>query len=238
MLKRFVLATLLAAVSAASFPCATLRAETGAKAWLRYARLDEKTAHQYDALPATVVILGNSQSPVIQSAQSELLLGISGTLGRTLRTESKLANEPAILLATPSSLQKIAPDLRPSARLIPGGFWLARARVNGQDCFIIAAEEERGLLYGVFALTKKIALGESVSNLNEVQNPSAPIRWVDQWDNLDGSIERGYAGRSIFFDNGQILADNPRIAAYARLLASVGINGCTINNVNANPASS
>jgi alpha-glucuronidase len=235
VLKRFVLATLLAAVSAALFPCATLRAETGAKAWLRYARVDEKTARQYGALPATVVILGNSKSPVLQSAQSELLLGISGMLGRTLRTESKLANEPAILLATPSSLQKIAPNLRPSARLIPGGFWLARARVNGQDCFIIAAEEERGVLYGVFALTKKIALGESVSNLNEVQNPSAPIRWVDQWDNLDGSIERGYAGHSIFFDNGKILADNPRIAAYARLLASIGINGCNINNVNASP---
>jgi len=235
VLKRFVLATLLAAVSAAAFPCATLRAETGAKAWLRYARIDEETARQYDALPATVVILGNSQSPVLQSAQSELLLGISGTLGRTLRTESKLANKPAILLATPSSLQKIAPDLRPSARLIPGGFWLARARVNGQDCFIIAAEQERGVLYGVFALTRKIALGESVSNLNEVQNPSAPIRWVDQWDNLDGSIERGYAGHSIFFDNGKILADNPRVATYARLLASIGINGCNINNVNASP---
>src|SRR5262249_53585025 len=59
--------------------------------------------------------------------------------------------------------------------------------------------------------------------------------WVDQWDNLDGSIERGYAGRSIFFEDGGVRADLTRAREYARLLASVGINGCNINNVNANP---
>jgi alpha-glucuronidase len=61
------------------------------------------------------------------------------------------------------------------------------------------------------------------------------VRWVNQWDNLDGTIERGYAGRSIFFDGGRVRSDLTRAREYARLLASVGINGCTINNVNANP---
>jgi alpha-glucuronidase len=74
-----------------------------------------------------------------------------------------------------------------------------------------------------------------VSTLDDSQSPSAPIRWVSQWDNLDGSIERGYAGRSIFFDNGQVRSDLTRVGDYARLLASVGINGCAINNVNADP---
>ena len=59
------------------------------------------------------------------------------------------------------------------------------------------------------------------------------MRWVDQWDNLNGTIERGYAGRSIFFDNGSVRSDMTRPGEYARLLASVGINGCAINNVNA-----
>src|SRR5262249_16780558 len=94
---------------------------------------------------------------------------------------------------------------------------------------------ERGVLYGVFALLSKIARGEDISTLNEVQNPSAKIRWVDQWDNLDGSIERGYAGQSIFFESGSVRAHLTRASEYARLLASVGINGCNINNVNANP---
>src|SRR5262249_52638109 len=94
---------------------------------------------------------------------------------------------------------------------------------------------DRGLLYGVFALLSKIASGENISALDEVQQPYAPLRWINQWDNLDGRIERGYAGPSIFFENGSVRADLTRVGQYARLLASVGINGCTINNVNADP---
>ena len=59
-----------------------------------------------------------------------------------------------------------------------------------------------------------------------------PIRWVDEWDNADGSIERGYAGRSIFFEDGNVRDDLAPVSEYARLLASVGINGCNVNNVN------
>jgi alpha-glucuronidase len=62
-----------------------------------------------------------------------------------------------------------------------------------------------------------------------------PIRWVDEWDNPDGSIERGYAGRSIFFEGGNVREDLAPVAEYGRLLASVGINACNINNVNAAP---
>jgi len=87
----------------------------------------------------------------------------------------------------------------------------------------------------VFALLSKIAREQDVSSLDEVQAPYAPIRWVNQWDNLNGTIERGYGGPSIFFEEGKVRADLSRAGEYARLLASVGINGCTINNVNADP---
>jgi alpha-glucuronidase len=86
---------------------------------------------------------------------------------------------------------------------------------------------------GVFAFLSKVARGENIAALDEVNQPLVPTRWVDQWDNLNGTIERGYAGPSIFFQNGGVRADLIRAAQYARLLASVGINGCTINNVNA-----
>ncbi len=76
---------------------------------------------------------------------------------------------------------------------------------------------------------------QSVDALDESDAPFAPVRWVNEWDNLDGSIERGYGGRSIFFENGNVVPDLSRAADYARLLASIGIDGCTINNVNANP---
>jgi alpha-glucuronidase len=58
------------------------------------------------------------------------------------------------------------------------------------------------------------------------------IRWVDEWDNANGTVERGYAGRSIFFEDGHVRDDLTQASEYARLLASVGINGCNVNNVN------
>ena len=65
--------------------------------------------------------------------------------------------------------------------------------------------------------------------------PYAPVRWMNQWDNLDGTIERGYGGRSIFWDGGHVREDLSRVSEYGRLLASLGINACAINNVNADP---
>jgi len=100
---------------------------------------------------------------------------------------------------------------------------------------IITAANDRGVLYGVFALLRKVARGENIASIDNLQQPYATIRWVNQWDNLDGRIERGYGGASIFFETGKVRADLTRAGQYARLLASVGINGCTVNNVNAAP---
>ncbi len=64
------------------------------------------------------------------------------------------------------------------------------------------------------------------------EKPRTLIRMINQWDNADGSIERGYAGHSIFYEEGRIVSDLSRVRDYARLLASVGINAISINNVN------
>jgi alpha-glucuronidase len=100
---------------------------------------------------------------------------------------------------------------------------------------LIAGAGERGVLYGTFEVLRRIASQQSIKSLDVVENPAAPIRWTNEWNNLDGSIERGYGGRSIFFADGNVIQDLGRVREYARLLASVGINGCTINNVNSDP---
>jgi alpha-glucuronidase len=203
---------------------AALHAETGANAWLRYAALDEAAGRRYrDVLPAAIASLDSS--PVTASAQQELIRGIRGMLGRTLRME---ASEGAIVLGT---LAQVGPRFSLVANLGPDGYWLKTVNRS----IIITAQNDRGVLYGAFALLRKIALGESINNLDEKQAPAAPVRWVNQWDNPDGSIERGYGGRSIFWDNRQGRQDLSRAADYARLLASLGINGCSITNVNADP---
>ena len=211
----------------------TLAAETGYAAWLRYAPIDATARKHYAALPANVVALDDSQ--VIQTAQAELIRGVRGMLGRTLRAESSLPKESAIILGIYASVKPLIPAADFPAGLATDGFFLKAISVNGFPCLLITAPNGRGVLYGVFALLSKIARYDGINGLNEVQKPYAWIRWVNQWDNLNGSIERGYAGGSIFFENDAVRADLTRAADYARLLASIGINGCTINNVNADP---
>jgi alpha-glucuronidase len=212
--------------------CGTASAEDGSQAWLRYARLNEQEAHRYAPLPAKTLIFGNSA--VLTTAQKELIRGVRGMLGTTLRAVPS-PSEPAIVLATFVELQRENAGLTPPQELRKDGFWLTHAKLRGADCVVITSPNDRGVLYGVFALLRKISLGEDVHTLDEVQQPYVPLRWVNQWDNLDGRIERGYAGPSIFFENGKVRADLRRADDYARILASIGINGCTVNNVNANP---
>ncbi|HKQ87120.1 MAG TPA: alpha-glucuronidase family glycosyl hydrolase, partial [Candidatus Acidoferrales bacterium] len=226
-------ALLAASILISLFPFIA-RAETGESAWLRYAPLNEADRAKYDSLPADVVELGDS--PVMQSAQNEIIRGIKGMLGRTLRVEKVLPNESAIVLGAIASIHAADPDWQAPPALRAGGFLLSAARIRGVDCIVVAGADERGVLYGSFALLRKIALGDDLKVLDDREEPSAPLRWINQWDNINGTIERGYGGRSVFFDNGKVRDDLSRASEYARLLASLGINGCSVNNVNANIA--
>jgi alpha-glucuronidase len=115
------------------------------------------------------------------------------------------------------------------------GMRCSAASSSNHSVLLVAGRTPAGVLYATFALLKRIALGRPITNLHVVDNPYAPIRWVNQWDNLDGTIERGYTGLSLFFEHNHVRSDLSRASGYARLLASIGINSCTVNNVNANP---
>jgi len=221
-------------------PGVPLRAETGYEAWLRYAPIEDAAAKgRFDPLPAVVVALDDS--PVVKAAQTEMIRGVRGMLGRTLRAETRLPNERAIVLGTFAAIRQAAPgtqltpDFKEGAGLRKDGYWLKSIDVRGHHCLVIAAVNDRGVLYGSFALLRRIALQQPLNVVNDLAETAARVRWVNQWDNLNGTIERGYGGRSIFFEDGHVAEDLSRVTDYARLLASVGINGCTINNVNADP---
>jgi alpha-glucuronidase len=211
---------------------ARLMAETGYDAWLRYEAIeDTRVKRQYHSLPAVLVVL--EDSPVVKSAQEELTRGIKGTLGRTLRTASWLPGESSIMLGTFHSMSNAMPTVGPVPPLSPGGYLLKTLKVDGHRCLVVTGPDDRGVLYGTFELLRRIGLRESVSPLDVRQNPYAPVRFVNHWDNMNGTIERGYAGQSIFWESNRIVADLGRVRDYGRLMASVGINGCSINNVNA-----
>ncbi|HEY2117762.1 MAG TPA: alpha-glucuronidase family glycosyl hydrolase [Candidatus Acidoferrum sp.] len=201
-------------------------------AWLRYIPLSEKDAAKYSSLPRAVVHLGDA--PIIISAQQELIRGLHGMLGDEFHS-SNSTNTPVLLIGTADSLGTIFKDSFWPLNISGDGYWVGRTVLGGKETFLISSKTDRGVLYGVFAFLNKVARGESLNALIDAQNSANSIRMIDQWDNLDGTIERGYAGPSIFFENGHVRADLSRAAEYARLLASVGINTCAINNVNANP---
>jgi len=152
-----------------------------------------------------ITVVGNSA--LLESARQELARGF-----RTPKAETIVLGGVA-------------------ANLKPDGYSLKR--VDGK--IVVTGADDRGVLYGAFALLRKAALGESLARLDEKSEPHVPVRWVNHWDNLDGSIERGYGGRSIFWDNGVARTDLTRVNDYGRMLASLGINGASINNVNVNP---
>jgi alpha-glucuronidase len=218
-------------------------AETGEVAWLRYAPVeDSEVRRRYAALPSRVVALGDSE--VLCSARQELIRGVAGMLGRTLAIEAAAGNErlPQGDLIVLSAARNLPPalthlstvhDLARLENLPDGSYQLEIVRFGGARLLIVAGSDDRGVLYGVFALLRAIAMQQPIAGLEGLQIPYAPVRWVDEWDNLDGSIERGYGGKSILFENGQVATDLTRASEYARLLASLGINGCAVNNVNA-----
>ena len=89
---------------------------------------------------------------------------------------------------------------------------------------------ERGLLYGAYQLLEKMYLGQDACC--EENQPVHPLRMLNHWDNMNGEIERGYAGKSFFFKDSAFCWDEKRIRFYGRMLASAGINAVTLNNVN------
>ena len=109
----------------------------------------------------------------------------------------------------------------------------------------IKASQAIGILYGAYELIRLQALGDA-DNMNKTEKPAVKLRILNHWDNLDGSIERGYAGKSIWkwadikldkSGKAKSISKNlhDRLITYARANASLGINGSVLNNVNASP---
>ncbi len=204
-------------------------------AWLRYRPIRNAALLALDRrVPSTIVVAGREL--VLQTAAGELQRGLEAMLGRRERIAARIPQSGAIVLATTAELGGlIASPPRRLARLRANGYLVKALTRRRRPVWLIAGRDANGALYGAFALLRRMALGGDAAHIDLLRNPAAPIRWVDQWDNLDGTIERGYGGRSIFFSHGQARRHLARVREYARLLASLGINGCDINNVNADP---
>ena len=111
------------------------------------------------------------------------------------------------------------------------GFTISRRPEGGLT--LKAHGRSTGLLYGAYHLLRLQATGQTVDPMEE--HPAFLLRMLNHWDNLDGSVERGYAGSSIFWKADGSIAHDTILIQYARANASIGINGTVLNNVNASP---
>ncbi|KAL7898755.1 glycoside hydrolase family 67 protein [Trichoderma sp. SZMC 28014] len=206
--------------------------ETGLDGWLRYAALPDEFASLRPRYSTIISLADNQRSPVFTAAR-ELQLGLSKILSQNIRLETKLFGSTAnssIVVGTVETFLSTNRDIHGALSLKEDGYCLVCK--DGRAAEIIG-QNDRGALYGAFEFLRLLSQNQPLPEMR-ISNPSAPIRWVNQWDNLDGSIERGYAGPSIFFADGHVLDDLTRVQQYARLLASVGLNGLVVNNVNSN----
>lgn len=189
--------------------------------WLNYKPIKASVVKEYRALCQSYNVYG--ESPILKSALEELILGIKAMFDIT---PEKVESYHGITLGLADQIKLISSSEK--ERIFEEGFIIKHHELG----FVIAGKDNRGILHGVFTFLRLLQMQIPPDAMDRIENPTNKLRMVNQWDNMDGSIERGYAGKSIFYRNNRFIMDLKRIRDYARMLASVGLNGIILNNVN------
>ena len=208
-----------------------LFAEDGSRLWLRYKPLTWMQKEK-----------GNTFSSIVKDERSATLDIASGELSSAWREltgkdiSSATLQEGSIVIGTTKS--KNVRSLLTGKELkdlTDDGFIIRSVKKGNSNYTVITSAEERGILYGVFHFLRLVQTDSLSDNLNIVENPKYKVRILNHWDNLDRTVERGYAGYSLWKWDELPNTLSPRYDAYARANASIGINATVLNNVNATP---
>ncbi|HVY38344.1 MAG TPA: alpha-glucuronidase family glycosyl hydrolase, partial [Polyangia bacterium] len=210
--------------------------EDGSQLWLRYPKVSlPSRLAEYQAAIVQIVKAGTSAT--LQAAQSELSKGLSGLTGATIPVVDQPTAAGAVVLGTPTS-STIVQSLALGATLTAAGaegYVVQATTVGGKAAIVVAGNTDVGVLHGAFALLRHLQCHRPLAGLSLSGAPKVQRRILDHWDNLDGSIERGYAGKSLWQWSSLPNTLSQRYTDYARANASIGINGVVLNNVNADP---
>ena len=199
-------------------------AEDGSRLWLRF----NKTTTDANLFSSIVTSTKSLPYKEFQSAWTELK-------GKELASKTIVENG-SLLIGTAKDKQIRNLGLQKELVALGNeGYMIKSVSVNGKKATVVASLTDKGLLYGVFHLLRLVQLNEFSDQLNVKEKPSYALRILNHWDNLDGTVERGYSGHSIW--NWEELPSvlSPRYQEYARANASIGINATVLNNVNASP---
>ncbi len=213
----------------------TVKAENGYELWLRYNRISNNSLRlNYIRQLSSVTLIGHS--PTLQAAKYELIKGLKGLTGSKIPFFKKQDNgSPGLFIATAGNLGSLKKNIPPSQLQQCGneGYLLTTTK-TGSKRIIITAQSDIGILYGVFHFLRLLQTEQSLDNLHILSVPGLKLRLLNHWDNLNRTVERGYAGFSIWNWHTLPAYIDQRYIDYARANASVGINGTVLTNVNAN----
>jgi alpha-glucuronidase len=225
------------AVAVLFFAAASARADDGYRLWLRYDPLPQQMLDAYRPRVTSIVVQGKSAA--LDAIKAELANGCTGLLGKPFQVAETVDRDGALIVGTPQSSPLIAGLKweKQLSELGPEGYRIRSIKLGRRAVTIIASNGEGGALYGAFHFLRLMQTLQPISDLNVNEKPRLQLRVLNHWDNLDGTIERGYAGWSLW--NWKELPEkvDPRLRDYARACASIGINGSVLNNVNANAQS-
>lgn len=197
-------------------------ADDGSRLWLKYDLLkDTQQREAYASLTKFITI--NSDSPIIITAANELQMGFEGLLGKKVTVAKNASGK------TGGVILELVTDVTNVKNLTDDGFAITSLKGN----IVINAKTPAGILYGAFELLRNIQTGKSLNKLSIISNPKVKLRMLNHWDNANGTVERGYAGSSMWKWTELPFRIDPRYIQYARANASIGINATSINNVNA-----
>jgi alpha-glucuronidase len=216
------------------FAPALAQAEDGYDLWLRYRPVEASAQASYRA--TATALLPRGDSPTIKAATDELQRGLGGLLGRGVPIATNITTDGTIVFGTPANSPLIKSLTEPLSKLGREGYLIRSMKAEGHRVTVIAGNSDVGVLYGAFAFLKLIQTRQKVDMLDMASSPRLMVRILDHWDNLDGTIERGYAGFSIWDWHKMPDYMAPRYTDYARADASIGINGMVVNNVSSQAA--
>ena len=210
-----------------------LNAQNGYDLWLQYSPInDSQLKKEYTSKITGIQVKGSSNT--LHASTEELKDAWRSLFDTDLSPKEE--GENLLILATQNQLSsELQSELKSDLENINDeGYLIKQVSIDNGKAILITAKSDIGILYGSFRLLKEIQLHNDISNIDITGSPKIQKRVLNHWDNLDRTVERGYAGFSIW--DWHLLPEliKPEYKDYARANASIGINGTVLTNVNAN----
>jgi alpha-glucuronidase len=213
-----------------------MNTEDGYDLWLRYA--PPVSGARYDMLSSAAHVVGDS--PVMASIRAEFARALPQLLGRPAKVVHVLPSSGwnpedgvSIIAGKYADISHRYAVTLPGVMPANDGYRIVS--INGGRTVCVTADTDAGVLYGAFHFLRLLQTGSPIDALDILERPAIRWRMLNHWDNPDGSIERGYAGKSLWKWDDLPGSVDLRYADYARACASIGINASVLNNVNTVP---